>query len=137
MIRASMCRSLVMIPDWLPVKLIASPPSSRIAIESSAIEMRSPADSSMSSSRRSGAGEVGGGGGALGGGGELVGGAPHGGDHDDDISPFAFRANNALGALAQPPPARAARPAVLLNDNRHARTRYHDGRGCLGSTAEA
>jgi hypothetical protein len=47
-----------MIPDWLPVKLMASPPSSRMAIESSAIEMRSPADSSMSSSRRAGFGET-------------------------------------------------------------------------------
>jgi hypothetical protein len=47
-----------MIPDWLPVKLMASPPSSRMAIESSAIEIRSPADSSMSSSRRSGLGET-------------------------------------------------------------------------------
>src|SRR5205823_13464809 len=54
MMRASTCRSLVMIPDWLPVKLIASPPSSRMAIDRSAMEMRSPADSSMSSSRRSG-----------------------------------------------------------------------------------
>src|SRR5688572_19118539 len=56
--RASMWRSLVMMPDWLPVKLIASPPSSRIAIDSSAIEIRSPADSSMSSSRRSGFAET-------------------------------------------------------------------------------
>src|SRR5262245_8429090 len=46
-----------MMPDWLPVKLMASPPSSRIAIERSAIEIRSPAESSMSSSRRSGFGE--------------------------------------------------------------------------------
>ena len=58
MIRASTWRSFVMIPDWLPVKLIASPPSSRMAIESSAIEIRSPADSSMSSSRRSGFGDT-------------------------------------------------------------------------------
>src|SRR5688572_7134392 len=58
MIRASTWRSLVMIPDWLPVKLIASPPSSRIAMERSAIEMRSPADSSMSSSRRAGLSET-------------------------------------------------------------------------------
>jgi hypothetical protein len=47
-----------MIPDWLPVKLIASPPRSRIAIDSSAMEIRSPADSSMSSSRRSGLGDT-------------------------------------------------------------------------------
>ena len=58
MMRASVWRSLVMIPDWLPVKLMASPPSSRMAIESSAIEMRSPAESSMSSSRRSGLAET-------------------------------------------------------------------------------
>ena len=58
MMRASTWRSLVMMPDWLPVKLIASPPSSRIAIDSSAIEIRSPAESSMSSSRRSGFGET-------------------------------------------------------------------------------
>jgi hypothetical protein len=58
MIRASMWRSLVMMPDWLPVKLMASPPSSRIAIDSSAIEIRSPAESSMSSSRRSGLAET-------------------------------------------------------------------------------
>ena len=54
MMRASEWRSLVMMPLWLPVKLIASPPSSRIAMHSSAIEMRSPAERSMSSSRRGG-----------------------------------------------------------------------------------
>src|SRR3954469_2397028 len=58
MMRASTWRSFVMIPDWLPVKLIASPPSSRMAIDSSAMAMRSPAVSSMSSSRRSGLGET-------------------------------------------------------------------------------
>src|SRR5262245_8288918 len=57
-IRASTWRSFVMMPDWLPVKLIASPPSSRIAIESRAIAIRSPAVSSMSSSRRSGFGDT-------------------------------------------------------------------------------
>src|SRR5437867_2047775 len=58
MIRASTWRSLVTIPDWLPVKLMASPPSSRMASDRSDIEMRSPAVSSMSSSRRSGLGET-------------------------------------------------------------------------------
>src|SRR5581483_2736371 len=58
MIRASTWRSVVMIPDWLPVKLIASPPSSRMAIDRSAIEMGSPAVRSMSSSRRSGLAET-------------------------------------------------------------------------------
>ncbi len=56
--RASTWRSLVMIPDWLPVKLIALPPNSRIAIDSSAIDIRSPAVSNMSSSRRSGFGDT-------------------------------------------------------------------------------
>ena len=54
MMRASECRSFVMIPLWLPVKEMASPPSSRMAMESNAIEMRSPAERSMSSSRRAG-----------------------------------------------------------------------------------
>ena len=57
MMRASTWQSFVMMPDWLPVKLMASPPSSRIASDNSAIEIRSPAKSSMSSSRRSGFGE--------------------------------------------------------------------------------
>ena len=54
MIRASEWRSFVMMPLWLPVKEMASPPSSRIAMESSAMAMRSPAERSMSSSRRAG-----------------------------------------------------------------------------------
>src|SRR5438132_10322861 len=47
-----------MMPDWLPVKLMASSPSSRIAIDRSAMAIRSPADSNMSSSRRSGLAET-------------------------------------------------------------------------------
>src|SRR5437867_4395705 len=58
MMRASTWRSFVMMPDWLPVKLIASPPNSRIAIDRSAIAIRSPAVRSMSSSRRSGLGDT-------------------------------------------------------------------------------
>jgi hypothetical protein len=54
--RACAWLALVMMPHWLPVSDTASYPSARIAIASSAIEMRSPADSSMSSSRRSGSG---------------------------------------------------------------------------------
>src|SRR4030095_8931047 len=46
-IRASTWRSLVMMPDWLPVKLIASPPRSRMAVDSSAIDIRPPAGRSM------------------------------------------------------------------------------------------
>jgi hypothetical protein len=44
-----------MMPLWLPVKLIAGTSSAFSAIESSAMEIRSPAVSSMSSSRRAGA----------------------------------------------------------------------------------
>ena len=44
-------------PACEPVKLTASWPSSMIAIDSSAIEMRSPAVSSMSISRRDGSGD--------------------------------------------------------------------------------
>ena len=58
MMRASTWRSFVTMPDWLPVKLMASPPSSRMAIDKSAIAMRSPAVSSISSSRRSGLGDT-------------------------------------------------------------------------------
>ena len=83
MMRASTWRSLVMMPDWLPVKLIASPPSSRIAIDSSAIEMRSPAESSMSSSRRSGFAET-----FLAMREQIVGRVAHRGDDDDDVVPL-------------------------------------------------
>ena len=94
MIRASTWRSLVMMPDWLPVKLIASPPSSRIAIDSSAIEMRSPAVSSMSSSRRSGLGDT-----CLARREQIVGRVAHRRDDDDDVVPVALRAHHALGDL--------------------------------------
>ena len=40
-----------MMPDWLPVKLMAGTPRSLRAIDKSAMEMRSPAVSNMSSSR--------------------------------------------------------------------------------------
>ena len=45
------CAVSVMMPTWLPVKLIASMPMSASAMHSSAIETRSPVVSSMSSSR--------------------------------------------------------------------------------------
>jgi hypothetical protein len=47
-----------MTPAWDPVNEMASRPSSMIAIDSRAIEIRSPADRSMSSSRAWGAGEI-------------------------------------------------------------------------------
>jgi hypothetical protein len=47
MIRAFEWLSVVMMPLWLPVKLIAGTPREFNAIERSAIEMRSPAVRSM------------------------------------------------------------------------------------------
>ena len=117
MMRASTWRSLVMMPDWLPVKLIASPPSSRMAIDSSAIEMRSPAVSSMSSSRRSGFG-----GHLLGEREQLVGRVAHRRDDDDDVVPLPPRPHHALGDLLDPRDVGDARAAVLLDDDGHAQT---------------
>ena len=54
MIWASEWRSLVMIPDWEPVKEMASRPRFWMAMASSAMAMRSPVETSMSSSRRGG-----------------------------------------------------------------------------------
>src|SRR5574342_748654 len=56
--RAEVWLPVVMIPDWLPVKLTAGTPMSLSAMERSAMAMRSPAESSMSISRRAGAGET-------------------------------------------------------------------------------
>jgi len=53
--RALVWASLVMIPDCEPVKLTAGTLRAFRAIESRAMEMRSPALRSMSSSRRAGA----------------------------------------------------------------------------------
>jgi hypothetical protein len=52
--RALVWASFVMMPDCEPVKLTAGTPRAFSATPSSAIEMRSPAESSMSSSRRAG-----------------------------------------------------------------------------------
>src|SRR6478672_3224357 len=58
MILALPCALSVITPAWLPVNDRASWPRFPIAIASSAIEMRSPAVSSMSSSRPAGSGET-------------------------------------------------------------------------------
>ncbi len=54
--RALVCAPSVMIPLCDPVKLTASTPRACSAIPRSAMEMRSPAVSSMSNSRRCGSG---------------------------------------------------------------------------------
>ena len=58
MICAVPCLESVITPAWMPVNDRASTPRLAIAIASSAIEMRSPAVSSMSSSRAGGIGET-------------------------------------------------------------------------------
>ena len=55
-IRASPCLPVVIIPAWEPVNDRARPPRALMAIASSALEMRSPEVSSMSSSRGGGLG---------------------------------------------------------------------------------
>ncbi len=58
MMRARPCAESVITPAWLPVNERASWPSPAIAIASTAIEIRSPAVSNMSSSRAGGSGET-------------------------------------------------------------------------------
>ncbi len=55
MMRAPEWRSLVKMPDCEPVNEMASTPRAASAMAKSAIEMRSPVETSMSSSRRGGA----------------------------------------------------------------------------------
>ena len=114
MMRASTWRSFVMMPDWLPVKLMASPPSSRMAIESSAIEMRSPAREQHVELAAVGVGRD-----LLGEREQVVGGIAHRGHDDDDVVALAPRAHHALGDLLHAGDVRDARAAVLLDDDRH------------------
>src|SRR5680860_1237773 len=58
MMRALPWVASVMMPAWLPVRLVAVWPCSWMAMASRAIEMRSPAVSSMSSSRPGGMSEI-------------------------------------------------------------------------------
>jgi hypothetical protein len=58
MMRASKWRSLVRMPHCEPVKEMASHPRAWMARDSRAMETRSPVVTSMSSSRRAGAGGI-------------------------------------------------------------------------------
>ena len=114
MMRAAPWAESVIRPAWEPVYDRASAPRSEIAMATSAMEMRSPAVSSMSSSRAGGQrrhllGEVE----------ELVRGVAHRGHDDDDI---------VAGLLGVDDPARHALDAggvsdagaaVLLDDESH------------------
>ena len=86
MIRALPCAESVITPAWEPVNERASRPRLAIAIASSAIEIRSPAVSSMSSSRAGGSGLT-----WLARSMQLVGGVAHRGDDDDHVVSPALR----------------------------------------------
>ena len=112
--RAAPCVASVIMPAWLPVNERASNPIEWIAMASSAIEMRSPLESSMSSSRGRGdrrdlRGEVE----------QFVGGVAHGADRDDDVVPGAARVDDALGDALDALGVGDGRAAVLLDDQRH------------------
>jgi hypothetical protein len=89
--RAFVCASLVTMPDWEPVKLTAGTPRALRAMERRAIEMRSPAESSMSSSRAGRALAD-----LLGQGEEVVRRVAHRGDHHHDVFARGFGAGDAV-----------------------------------------
>ena len=91
-IRASPCFAVVIIPACEPVNEMALAPSAEIAIATSALEIRSPAVSSMSISRGGGAGLD-----LLGEVEQLVGGVAHRGDDHDDVVALLVRADDPLG----------------------------------------
>ena len=112
--RAAPCVASVIMPAWLPVNERASKPIEWIAIASSAIEMRSPLESSMSSSRGAGIGatcarEVE----------QLVGRVAHRAHGDDDVVPGTARVDDALGDALDALGVGDGRAAVLLHDQRH------------------
>ena len=88
---------VVIMPACEPVNERAWAPSAWIAIATSALEMRSPAVSSMSISRGGGAGRD-----LLGEVEQLVGGVAHGGDHHDDVVALFAGADDPLGDLLDP-----------------------------------
>jgi hypothetical protein len=96
-----------MIPDWLPVKLIASPPSSRMAIEGapSRCARRGERHVELAPIRV---------GGHLFEREEVVGGVAAGED-DDEVVALAAGAHHALGHLLHAGDVRDAGAAVLLH----------------------
>ena len=105
---------VVMTPACEPVNERAWAPSDSIAMATSALEIRSPAVSSMSSSRgRRGRADL------LGQVHQVVGGVPHRGDHHDDVVPLLLGRDDALGDAADPIGVGHRGSAVLLHDERH------------------
>src|SRR5260370_28140454 len=111
-IRALACASLVMIPDWEPVKLTAGTCRSFRAMARRAMAMRSPAESSMSSSRRDGFGLT-----SRARARRSVRGVAHRGDHHHDVLAGGSGAGHLVGHLADAIGVRHGRAAVFLDDH--------------------
>ena len=95
MMRALPWMPSVIMPTWEPVKDWAEAPSLLMAMASRAMEIRSPADRSMSISRAGGGigdlrGQVQ----------QLVGGVAHGGDHNNHFVASGLRVHNPLARPA-------------------------------------
>ena len=119
MIRALPCTESVITPACEPVNDRASWPRFEIAIASTAIEIRSPAVSSMSSSAAGGQradllGQVD----------QLVGGVAHRGDDDDDLVAGLLGVDDPLGDPLDAVGVGDGRTAVLLHDQGHRRGVY-------------
>ena len=115
--RAEPWSAVVIMPAWLPVNERASKPIEWIAMARSAIEMRSPLESSMSSSRGAGmgatcAGEVE----------QLIGRVAHRADGDDDVVAGTAGGDDALRDSLDALRVGDGRTAVLLDDQRHVGT---------------
>ena len=110
------CVVSVMMPAWLPVNEAAGTPSSASAMHSRDIEIRSPAVSSMSSSRPGPHSAH-----VLGEADEPVGGLAHGADHDDDIGATAPCAGDMVRDGTDAVGVADRGPAELLDNEGHAR----------------
>ena len=119
MIFALPCSVSVRMPAWLPVKLTAGWPRSSTAIDSSAIEMRSPAVSSMSISRPPGRSRD-----VVGEADEIVGRLAHRRDDDDDVVARPARPHDVIGHGTDAIRVGDRRPAELLHEERHGRQGY-------------
>ena len=114
MIRALPCTDVVITPAWEPVNDRAVAPSDEMAMATSALEIRSPEVSNMSSSRGCGvAGDI------LREPQEIIGRVAHGGHHDDDVVSGIAGGHDPLGDPLDPVGVLHRRAAVLLHDQAH------------------
>ena len=103
-----------MMPAWLPVKEADSTPRAPSAMETSAIEIRSPAVSSMSMFARRPRGRD-----VVGQADQVVGELAHGRDDDDDVIAGGARPRHVIGHGADAIGVADGRAAELLNDQCH------------------